>query len=52
MRNGRQVLHRRYVGPEAPESKNYKYDSLMEEERKAFRGEEYRLSYDTVLTEC
>jgi len=49
--DGRQVLHRRYVGPEAPESKNYKYDSLMEEERKSFRGKEYRLWYDTVLME-
>ncbi len=48
---GRQVLHRRYVGPEAPNSQNYQYASLMEEERKTFRGIEYRLWYDTVLME-
>ena len=49
--DGRQVLHRRYVGPEAPESQNYQYNNLMEEERKTFRGKEYRLWYDTVLME-
>ncbi len=49
--DGRQVLHRRYVGPEAPESQNYQYAGLMEEERKIFRGREYRLWYDTVLME-
>ena len=49
--DGRQVLHRRYVGPEAPDSHNYQYASLMEEERKTFRGVEYRLWYDTVLME-
>lgn len=49
---GRQVLHRRYVGPEAPDSHNYQYSNLMGEERKTFRGIEYRLWYDTVLTEC
>ena len=49
--DGRQVLHRRYVGPEAPESQNYQYAGLKEEERKTFRGKEYRLWYDTVLME-
>ncbi len=49
--DGRQVLHRRYVGPEAPESQNYQYANLKEEERKTFRGKEYRLWYDTVLME-
>ncbi len=49
--DGRQVLHRRYVGPEAPESQNYQYAGLMEEERKIFRGREYSLWYDTVLME-
>ncbi len=49
--DGRQVLHRRYVGPEAPESQHYQYASLTEEERKIFRGKEYRLWYDTVLIE-
>ena len=49
--DGRQVLHRRYVGPEAPESQNYQYASLTEEERKTFRGKEYRLWYDTVIME-
>ncbi|MCD4702451.1 MAG: RNA polymerase sigma factor [Candidatus Aegiribacteria sp.] len=49
--DGRQILHRRYVGPEAPESHNYQYAVLMEEERKTFRGKEYRLWYDTVLIE-
>ena len=48
---GRQVLHRRYVGPEAPESQNYQYANLKEEEIKTFRGKEYRLWYDTVLME-
>gem|GEM_PF-492494 len=49
--DGRQVLHRRYVGPEAPDSQNYQYSNLMEEERRTFRGIEYRLWYDTVLIE-
>jgi RNA polymerase sigma-70 factor, ECF subfamily len=49
--NGRQVLHRRYVGQDAPESGNYRYESLMEEVYKNFRGRDYRLWYDTVLTE-
>ncbi|NOQ23350.1 MAG: hypothetical protein GQ565_11985 [Candidatus Aegiribacteria sp.] len=31
---GRQVLHRRYAGTDAPDSQNYQYASLMEEERK------------------
>ena len=48
---GRQVLHRRYVGPEAPESQNYQYSNLPEEGAKIFRGTEYRLWYDTVLIE-
>ncbi|MCK5133812.1 MAG: sigma-70 family RNA polymerase sigma factor [Candidatus Sabulitectum sp.] len=46
---GRQVLHRRYAGPEAPESQNYQYENLPEEGAKVFRGTEYRLWYDTVL---
>ena len=49
--DGRQVLHRRYAGPDAPDSQNYQYSGLMEEERKTFRGIEYRLWYDTVLME-
>ena len=49
--DGRQVLHQRYVGPEAPESQNFQYASLLEEERKTFRGIEYRIWYDTVLME-
>ncbi|MCK5115511.1 MAG: RNA polymerase sigma factor [Candidatus Aegiribacteria sp.] len=49
--DGRQVLHRRYVSSEAPESQNYQYTSLIEEQRKTFRGKEYRLWYDTVLIE-
>lgn len=48
---GRQVLHRRFVGPDAPDSRNYRYDSLMEEERRVFRGTDYRLWYDTVIRE-
>lgn len=48
---GRQVLHRRFVGPDAPDSQNYSYDKLMEEERRVFRGTDYRLWYDTVLRE-
>ncbi|MCD4708334.1 MAG: RNA polymerase sigma factor [Candidatus Sabulitectum sp.] len=46
---GRQILHRRYVGPEAPASQNYQYENLQEEDLKNFRGTEYRLWYDTVL---
>jgi hypothetical protein len=49
--DGRQVLHRRYVGPDAAESRNYRYDNLLQEERRVFRGTDYRLWYDTVLTE-
>lgn len=48
---GRQVLHRRFVGSDAPESQSYRYDSLMEEERRVFRGTDYRLWYDTVINE-
>jgi hypothetical protein len=48
---GQQVLHRRYVGPEARISQNYSYDKLEDEERKVFRGTEYRLWYDTVIRE-
>lgn len=48
---GRQVLHRRFVGPDAPDSQNYRYDKLMEEERRVFRGTDYRLWYDTVIHE-
>lgn len=47
--DGRQVLHRRYVGLNAPESQNYQYANLSEENRKSFRGIEYRLWYDTIL---
>ena len=46
---GRQVLHRRYVGPEAPASGNYDYDRLLEEHRLCCDGVDYRLWYDTVL---
>ncbi len=48
---GRQVLHRRYVGPDAPESSHYNHDELLQEERRTFRGTEYRIWYDTVLSE-
>jgi len=48
---GQQVLHRRYVGPEARISQNYCFDKLREEERRTFRGTEYRLWYDTVIRE-
>jgi RNA polymerase sigma-70 factor, ECF subfamily len=47
--DGRQVLHRRYAGPYAPPSRNYDYDNMLEEERRVFRGVDYRLWYDTVL---
>ncbi len=48
---GRQVLHRRYAGQDAPESQNYQYKNLPEESGKMFKGAEYRLWYDTVLIE-
>ncbi len=48
---GRQVLHRRYAGQNAPKSQNYRYENLPEESRKMFKGTEYRLWYDTVLIE-
>lgn len=47
---GRQVLHRRYAGLEAPGSQHYNYENLQEHAR-YFRGVEYRLWYDTVLVE-
>ncbi len=49
--DGRQVLHRRFVGPEASASRNYDYDKLAGETRKLFRDKEYRLWYDTLLME-
>ncbi|MCP4648401.1 MAG: RNA polymerase sigma factor [bacterium] len=49
--NGRQVLHRRYAGPETLQSVNDHYESLPEENGKVFRGIEYRLWYDTILLE-
>lgn len=48
---GRQVLHRRYAGQDAPESHNYRYENLPEESRRVFKGIEYHLWYDTVLIE-
>lgn len=48
---GRQVLHRRFVGPDAPDSQHYRYDNMLEEERRDFRGTDYRLWYDTVIHE-
>ena len=48
---GRQVLHRRYTGQDAPESQNYQYKNLPEESRKVFKETEYRLWYDTILIE-
>lgn len=48
---GRQVLHRRYVGKEAPASRNYDYTKLTDESEKVFHGKDYRLWYDTVLME-
>lgn len=46
---GQQVLHRRFVGPEARISQNYSFDKLREEESTTFRGTEYRLWYDTLI---
>lgn len=48
---GRQVLHRRYVGPDAPVSSSYEYSNLDGEYSRTFRGIEYHLWYDTVLME-
>lgn len=47
---GRQVLHRRYVGPMAPESENYSYANLEGGHTRMHEGREYRLWYDTVLS--
>jgi RNA polymerase sigma-70 factor (ECF subfamily) len=49
--DGREVLHRRYVGPGAPKSRNYEYDTLPQDAVRPFRGVDYRLWYDTVLAE-
>lgn len=46
---GRQILHRRFVGHDAPSSRNYDYERLGEENVKFFRGKEYRLWYDCVI---
>lgn len=46
---GREVLHRRYVGPQAKPSRNYDYAKLCSDPSKVFHGQEYRLWYDTVL---
>ncbi len=48
---GREVLRRRYVGPDAPVSRNYDYNKLSGEICRQFNGTEYRLWYDTVLME-
>lgn len=48
---GRQVLHRRYVGPDAPHSPNYDYENLSAEPNVVIGDKEYRLWYDTVLME-
>ena len=45
---GRLVLHRHYVGPEA---RGYPYDKLAEAPGKTIEGREYRLWYDVVLVE-
>ncbi len=50
-KNGRQVLHRRYVGPDAPVSSSYEYSNLDGEYCRTFRSIEYHLWYDTVLIE-
>ncbi|MBD3370939.1 sigma-70 family RNA polymerase sigma factor [Candidatus Fermentibacteria bacterium] len=47
---GRQVLHRRYVGPEAPKSENYSYPNLEGGQTRMHEDRKYRLWYDTVLT--
>ncbi|MBD3277226.1 MAG: sigma-70 family RNA polymerase sigma factor [Candidatus Aegiribacteria sp.] len=47
---GRQVLHRRYVGPDAPSSGSYDYGNMLQEHRRDFEGVDYRLWYDTVLS--
>jgi len=46
---GREVLHRRYVGLQAKPSRNYDHSKLNGDSSKVFRGQEYRLWYDTVL---
>jgi RNA polymerase sigma-70 factor, ECF subfamily len=46
---GREVLHRRYVGPQAKPSRNYDYAKLDNDSSRVFQGQEYRLWYDTVL---
>lgn len=47
--DGRQVLHRRYVGAHAKDSGSYNYCQLEDGYCKEFRGVEYRLWYDTVI---
>lgn len=48
---GRQVLHRRYVGPDAPHSRHYDYENLPAEPNVVVGDKEYRLWYDTILME-
>jgi hypothetical protein len=50
-KEGRQILHRRYVGPDAPVSSSYKYSNLDGENCRTFRDIEYHIWYDTVLIE-
>lgn len=49
--DGRQVLHRRYAGPDAPHSPHYSYANLPAEPNVVIGGKEYRLWYDTLLME-
>ena len=48
-KEGRQVLHRRYVGPNAVNSTYYNYGKLPTEPKLVIGNTEYRLWYDTVL---
>ena len=46
---GRQVLHQRYLGPGAPPSRHYNYESLSTAPKILRSGQEFRLWYQSVL---
>lgn len=50
-KNGRQVLHRRFVGQDGVAPGSADYSELENEHVKNFRGVEYRIWYDTVLSQ-
>jgi hypothetical protein len=50
MKNGREILHRRYGSKKAKLSNLYNFEKLPEEGKILHNGEEYRLWYDTVMT--